>query len=78
MEATNAKDTTSISTLALVEIVAKLMVNGETGLLGPPVVVTAPCPEQDLATIQVLPMEDQVARATTSILFPALLGIVQE
>ena len=51
---------------------------GENGLLGHLVEVTVPCPEPELATIQVLPMEDQVVRVTTSILFPALMGIVQK
>ena len=78
MVGTCAVATTNISTLALVETVAKLMEIGENGLLGHLVEVTVPCPEPELATIRVLLMEDQVVRVTTSTLFHALVEIVQK
>ena len=53
MEVISAVATTSMYTLVLMEIVAKLMEIGEIGVLGPHVVVTAPGPEPGLATIQV-------------------------
>ena len=78
MVVTCAVATTNISTLALVETVAKLMEIGENGLLGHLVEVTVPCPEPELATIQVLLMEDQVVQVTTSTLLHALVEIVQK
>ena len=77
MEVISAVATTSMCTLVLMEIVAKLMEIGENGLSGLLVVVTAPGPEPGLAIIQAHPMEAAHARVTASILFLVLMVIVE-